>query len=160
GRGPRARSSISKSGRAQLPSNPALGWGSEFPETVLACRPRGGVSRPFSESAAARTGDRTMDTRIAPGGARMDVIPKDTAVRVTRAGGAQFRDVLTRGASAMLRGAEAAVSSLPGAPIVAAAVRPGTTPIGPVGPKPPGMGLGTSAGTGGGLTPGAVGTAE
>jgi hypothetical protein len=93
-----------------------------------------------------------MDTRISPGGARIDVVATDTASRVTPESGAQFRDVLTRGAGAILRGAEAAVSSLPGAPIVAAAVRPGSSPGGPA--ASPGVGLPGAAGKVG------LGTAE
>ena len=74
-----------------------------------------------------------MDTRIDPGGSRTDVIATDTATRVTPPSGIPFREMVTRGAGAILRGAEAAISSLPGAPIVAAAVRPqagaaGTSP--------------------------------
>jgi hypothetical protein len=65
-----------------------------------------------------------MDTRISPGGSRTDVVPTDTATRVTPSSGVPFRDMVVRGAGAVLRGAEAAISSLPGAPIVAAAVRP------------------------------------
>ena len=67
-----------------------------------------------------------MDTRIDPGGSRTDVIATDSAARVTPPSGVPFRDMVTRGAGAILRGAEAAISSLPGAPIVAAAVRPST----------------------------------
>jgi hypothetical protein len=67
-----------------------------------------------------------MDTRIDPGGSRNDVIATDSAPRVTPASGVPFREMVSRGAGAILRGAEAAVSSLPGAPIVAAAVRPMT----------------------------------
>lgn len=67
-----------------------------------------------------------MDTRIDPGGSRMDVIATPTAPRVTPSSGVPFRDMVARGAGAILRGAEAAISSLPGAPIVAAAVRPAT----------------------------------
>ncbi|MET0595424.1 MAG: hypothetical protein ABW133_22185 [Polyangiaceae bacterium] len=67
-----------------------------------------------------------MDTRIDPGGSRMDVIATNTAPRVTPSSGVPFRDMVARGAGAILRGAEAAISSLPGAPIVAAAVRPVT----------------------------------
>jgi len=37
--------------------------------------------------------------------------------------------MVARGAGAILRGAEAAITSLPGAPIVAAAVRPGGSPV-------------------------------
>jgi hypothetical protein len=65
-----------------------------------------------------------MDTRIDPGGSRTDVIVTDSAPRVTPRSGVPFRDMVARGAGAILRGAEAAISSLPGAPIVAAAVRP------------------------------------
>ena len=65
-----------------------------------------------------------MDTRIDPGGSRADVIATDTATRVTPPSGVPFREMVQRGAGAILRGAEAAISSLPGAPIVAAAVRP------------------------------------
>jgi len=66
-----------------------------------------------------------MDTRIAPGISRMDVVSTDSAPRVTPPSGVPFKDMVSRGAGAILRGAEAAISSLPGAPIVAAAVRPG-----------------------------------
>jgi hypothetical protein len=66
-----------------------------------------------------------MDTRIDPGGSRTDVMTTDSATRVTPPSGVPFREMVTRGAGAILRGAEAAISSLPGAPIVAAAVRPG-----------------------------------
>ena len=68
-----------------------------------------------------------MDTRIDPGGSRNDVIATDSAPRVTPSSGVPFRDMVARGAGAILRGAEAAVSSLPGAPIVAAAVRPASS---------------------------------
>ena|SRR5689334_12520086 len=66
-----------------------------------------------------------MDTRIAPGGTRLDVIPTDSATRVTPPSGIPFQDILAGGAGALLRGAQAAITALPGAPIVAAAVRPG-----------------------------------
>lgn len=66
-----------------------------------------------------------MDTRINVGGTRFDVIPTDSASRVTPRSGVAFRELVSRGAGAIVRGAEAAVTSLPGAPIVAAAVRPG-----------------------------------
>jgi hypothetical protein len=81
-----------------------------------------------------------MDTRIDPGGSRTDVITTDSAPRVTPQSGVSFREMVTRGAGAILRGAEAAISSLPGAPIVAAAVRPSTAVTG--------AHLGTSGGVG------------
>lgn len=66
-----------------------------------------------------------MDTRINAGGSRFDVVSTHTASRVTPRNGVAFRDMVSRGAGAIVRGAEAAVTSLPGAPIVAAAVRGG-----------------------------------
>jgi len=74
-----------------------------------------------------------MDTRIAPGISRMDVISTDSAPRVTPPSGIPFKDMVARGTVAIVRGAEAAITSLPGAPIVAAAVRPagsGPAPLG------------------------------
>ena len=72
-----------------------------------------------------------MDTRIVPGGSRTDVLTTDSAPRVTPSSGVPFRDMVARGAGALIRGAEAAVTSLPGAPIVAAAVRSGGAPLRP-----------------------------
>jgi hypothetical protein len=69
-----------------------------------------------------------MDTRIAPGISRLDVVSTESAPRVTPSSGVPFKDMVSRGAGALLRGAEAAITSLPGAPIVAAAVRPGGGP--------------------------------
>ena len=66
-----------------------------------------------------------MDTRISPSPARNDVTTTNSAPRVTPSTDVPFRDVVARGTGALVRGAQAAVLSLPGAPIVAAAVRPG-----------------------------------
>jgi hypothetical protein len=87
-----------------------------------------------------------MDTRIAPGISRMDVVSTDSAPRVTPPSGVPFKDMVSRGAGAVLRGAEAAITSLPGAPIVAAAVRPGggSGPA-PIGSNPAGGAMGFSA---------------
>jgi hypothetical protein len=87
-----------------------------------------------------------MDTRIAPGGTRSDVVATDSATRVTPSSGIPFQDILAGGAGALLRGAQAAITALPGAPIVAAAVRPGggTTAV-----PAPSLGIGTSASAGG-----------
>jgi hypothetical protein len=86
-----------------------------------------------------------MDTRIVPGGSRADVVTTDSAPRVTPSSGVPFREMVTRGAGALLRGAEAAVISLPGAPIVAAAVRPGGgTPTALTAPRPGAVGFGGS----------------
>ena len=95
-----------------------------------------------------------MDTRIDPGGSRTDVIATNSAPRVTPASGVPFREMVTRGAAAILRGAEAAISSLPGAPIVAAAVRPTTSAPGAS------IGAGGAAGLGTPRTPVSAGTAE
>jgi hypothetical protein len=63
--------------------------------------------------------------------------------------------MVVKGAGAVLRGAEAAISSLPGAPIVAAAVRPASTAPGRI------SATGTAASTATGASPSvAVGTAE
>jgi hypothetical protein len=93
-----------------------------------------------------------MDTRIALGVSRADVVAIDSASRVTPPSTVPFRDVVARGASVLLQGAQAAISSLPGAPIVAAAVRPGGSvstaglgapggaPSGSLAPRLPGSG--------------------
>jgi hypothetical protein len=98
-----------------------------------------------------------MDTRIAAGVSRMDVVSTDSAPRVTPPSGVPFKDMVSRGAGAILRGAEAAVTALPGAPIVAAAVRPGG------GSAPASMGASPSGGAMGFAAPRAPissGTAE
>ena len=99
-----------------------------------------------------------MDTRIAAGMSRMDVVSTDSASRVTPPSGVPFKDMVTRGAGAILRGAEAAITSLPGAPIVAAAVRPGGSATGPVASRPGAAGAAGLGPTGTGM-PG-VGSAE
>jgi hypothetical protein len=66
-----------------------------------------------------------MDTRIDPSPTRTDVTRTSSASRVTPSSDVPFRDMVARGTGALVRGAEAAILSLPGAPIVAAAVRPG-----------------------------------
>jgi len=96
-----------------------------------------------------------MDTRITPGGSRNDVVSTDTAPRVTPRTGVAFRDVVVRGAGTILRGAEAAISSLPGAPIVAAAVRPVGAPNG----RAAAVGL-AGSGTGSAVGSLGLGTAE
>jgi hypothetical protein len=95
-----------------------------------------------------------MDTRIASGISRMDVVSTDSAPRVTPPSGVPFKDMVSRGAGALLRGAEAAITSLPGAPIVAAAVRPGggSDPA-PIGSNPAGGAMGFAA-----TRPGTVGS--
>jgi hypothetical protein len=89
------------------------------------------------------------------------VVSTDSAPRVTPTSGVPFKEMVTRGAGAILRGAEAAITSLPGAPIVAAAVRPGGgSGPGPVAGRPMGGAAGVSGlGPSGPGMPGA-GTAE
>jgi hypothetical protein len=95
-----------------------------------------------------------MDTRIDSGGSRMDVIATDSSPRVTPVTGVPFREMVSRGAGAILRGAEAAISSLPGAPIVAAAVRPSANVVGTS------VGASSPAGLGVPRAPLATGSAE
>jgi hypothetical protein len=90
-----------------------------------------------------------MDTRIAPGGTRFDIVATDSATRVTPTSGIPFQDILAGGASALLRGAQAAVNSLPGAPIVAAAVRPGGAALPSVPSPVPAPSLGSAPSVGG-----------
>ncbi len=103
-----------------------------------------------------------MDTRISAGLSRQDVISTETAARVTPPSGVPFKDMVNRGAGAILRGAEAAINSLPGAPIVAAAVRPGgsttSVPVGSTGGAAGAAGLVAPPPTG--ATGAAIGAAE
>jgi hypothetical protein len=101
-----------------------------------------------------------MDTRIAPGGARLDVLATESATRVTPQSGIPFRDILAGGASALLRGAQAAITALPGAPIVAAAVRPGGAPLTTAGPAIGASAAALVSGTPGTSSPAVQGTAE
>jgi hypothetical protein len=104
-----------------------------------------------------------MDTRIAPGGTRTDVVATDSATRVTPPSGIPFQDILAGGAGALLRGAQAAVTALPGAPIVAAAIRPGgaSSPVTAAAVSPTTLGLGgTTPATPGISTPAVTGSAE
>jgi hypothetical protein len=98
-----------------------------------------------------------MDTRIAPGVSQMDVVSTDSAPRVTPSSGASFRDMVTRGAGALLQGAQAAITAIPGAPIVAAAVRPGGAAPTSIGSYGVGGGAGIAAPA---VGAGAIGAAE
>jgi hypothetical protein len=67
-----------------------------------------------------------MDNRILP--SRADVVTVPTAPRPTPTPlHVRFSDVLAGGAAALVRGAEAAVSTLPGAPLAAVALRGGAS---------------------------------
>lgn len=65
-----------------------------------------------------------MTTRIESGGPNTGVLATPTASRVTPTPERPFRNVMAAGASAVVRGAEAAVERLPGGPVLAAAFRP------------------------------------
>lgn len=94
-----------------------------------------------------------MSTRITAGTARLDVATTDSAPRVTPSNGVPFREMLSRGTGALVNGAEAAVMALPGAPIVAAAVRPAGAGLGTTTASlsAPGAATGTSVTSGPGL---------
>jgi hypothetical protein len=74
-----------------------------------------------------------MDTRIPP--TRPDVVTVPSEPRPTPTG-TKFSDVLATGATSIVQGAESAMTILPGAPLMALAVRGGTTPAMPMGLGP------------------------
>lgn len=95
-----------------------------------------------------------MTTRIGTGGPSTGVSATASAARVTAPPGQPFKSVMSAGASAILNGAEQAVTRLPGGPILAAALRPGPADLGPAQHTP------ATAGAAGSLTPeGTAGTA-
>jgi hypothetical protein len=100
-----------------------------------------------------------MTTRIGTGGPSTGVSATPSAARVTAPAAQPFKAVMSAGASAILSGAEQAVTRLPGGPILAAAFRPNAADVGsPVVGAPAAVGSGT-AGVGS-LTPeGTAGTA-
>jgi hypothetical protein len=65
-----------------------------------------------------------MTTRIGVGGPPTTVLPTATAPRVTPAPARPFQQMLNASSFAIVNSAEAAVSRLPGGPILAAAMRP------------------------------------
>ena len=72
-----------------------------------------------------------MTTRIVAGGPVTGVSASASAARVTAPPGQPFKSMMSAGASAILNGAEQAVTRLPGGPILAAALRPGPSDVGP-----------------------------
>jgi hypothetical protein len=72
-----------------------------------------------------------MTTRIGTGGPVTAVSASASAARVTAPPGQPFKAMMNAGASAILSGAERAVTRLPGGPILAAALRPGASDVGP-----------------------------
>ena len=94
-----------------------------------------------------------MSTKIQSGGPASEVSQTHTAARVTAPPARPFKQVLDASAGAVVTGAEAAMSRLPGGPVLAAAVRPGSGGVHvPAGATPEGSG-----GTAG--APGGVGSA-
>ena len=102
-----------------------------------------------------------MTTRIGTGGPSTGVSASASAARVTAPPGQPFKAVMSAGASAILSGAEQAVTRLPGGPILAAALRPGAPTAGDVGaPVTSAPGAAGTASSLGSLTPeGTAGTA-
>jgi hypothetical protein len=95
-----------------------------------------------------------MTTRIGTGGPGTGVSASTSAARVTAPPGQPFKAMMNAGASAVLSGAEQAVTRLPGGPILAAALRPAAS----VGPA---AYVGGGAVAAGSVTPeGAAGTAD
>jgi hypothetical protein len=78
-----------------------------------------------------------MTTRVSVGGPSTGVYATQTAPRVTPAPAHPFQQVMYAGSTAIVSGAEAAITRLPGGGILAAAMRPGissrisssTTPV-------------------------------
>ncbi len=86
-----------------------------------------------------------MTTRIEPGGPSTIINPTPTAYRTTALPTRPFQSVMSAGANAVIGGAEAAVSQLPGGPILAASFRAGPAQPGPGSNLP----TGTQSGVGG-----------
>ena len=72
-----------------------------------------------------------MTTRVGVGGPPTDVYPTTTAPRVTPEPARPFQQVMNASSAAIVNGAEAAVTHLPGGSILAAAMRPGGAGIAP-----------------------------
>lgn len=85
-----------------------------------------------------------MTTRVQSGGPGTGIAPTPSAPRVTPAPNRPFAQVLDAGARSVVATAEGAVRHLPGGQILAAAFRPGGSPVAPV---PAGASAEGSAGT-------------
>jgi hypothetical protein len=72
-----------------------------------------------------------MTTRIGMGGPSTGVSASPSAARVTAPPARPFKAMMSAGAGAILNGAEQAVTRLPGGPILAAALRPQPSELGP-----------------------------
>jgi len=99
-----------------------------------------------------------MTTRIGAGASGTGVSATASAVRVTASPGQPFKALMGAGASSILSGAEAAVTRLPGGPILAAALRPGVADGAAVQHSPATVGI-ASGGVGASTPEGGAGTA-
>ena len=95
-----------------------------------------------------------MTTRIGTGSPSTGVMAANSAARVTAPPAQPFKAMMGAGANAILSGAEAAVTRLPGGPILAAALRPGPGDVG--GAQ---TGVGATAALGSSTPEGTAGTA-
>jgi hypothetical protein len=103
-----------------------------------------------------------MTTRIGTGGPSTGVSTSASAARVTAPPAQPFKSVMSAGASAILSGAEQAVTTLPGGPILAAAIRPAPGDVGTSGlgaPAAPTVGVSGATGTASVTPEGTAGTA-
>jgi hypothetical protein len=90
-----------------------------------------------------------MDTRIGPPLPDVVTVPSEPRPTPRKA---TFSEVLATGATSVVQGAEAAMTALPGLPLMALAVRGGSVQSSPLGPGLPTSGLGSPSGLpGGGL---------
>ena len=99
-----------------------------------------------------------MTTVIGNGGVSTGVSGLPSAARVTAPAGQPFSALIGASAGAILSGAEQAVTRLPGGPILAAALRPTASNVGPAVVSAPGA-VGTGAGLGSVTPEGSAGTA-
>jgi hypothetical protein len=89
-----------------------------------------------------------MDTRIGPPLPDVVTVPSEPRPTPRKA---TFSEVLATGATSVVQGAEAAMTALPGLPLMALAVRGGSVQSSPLGPGLPTSGLGSPSGLPGGL---------
>jgi hypothetical protein len=95
-----------------------------------------------------------MSSKIQAGGPPSGVATTPTASRVTAPPARPFKQVMNASADAVVSGAEAAVHRLPGGPVLAAAVRPGSPGASPVPAGATPEGSGGTSGVPGGTGPG------
>jgi hypothetical protein len=89
-----------------------------------------------------------MDTRIGPPLPDVVTVPSEPRPTPRKA---TFSEVLATGATSVVQGAEAAMTALPGLPLMALAVRGGSVQSSPLAPGLPTSGLGSPSGLPGSL---------